>query len=195
MSEVEAQQSAGADVLSVRRVEGVAEPVIPGPEVVDVRGPEGVVVGEVGRVRGEEDLTSTLPPAQSPPAFGSNSDIDRPVLVVLRVAVLVHCVRGGAVGVGCGVRSDDWRQCIPTQTFLFIYEGEHAGLVGINRLLRSEAGEPGGLPGGEINEVEGLIPCPDISLNSGFNLIKSGVTLEHLHLQDLFECVVGADCH
>ena len=102
MSEVEAQQSAGADVLSVRRVEGVAEPVVPGPEVVDVRGPEGVVVGEVGRVRGEEDLTCTLTPAQSPLALRPNSDVDRPVLVVLRVAVLVHRVRGGAVGVGCG---------------------------------------------------------------------------------------------
>ena len=60
MSEVEAQQSAGADVLSVRRVEGVAEPVVPGPQVVDISGPPLVVQGQVGRVGGCEDLTWTV---------------------------------------------------------------------------------------------------------------------------------------
>ena len=100
MPQVESQQSAGADVLSVRGMKCVTEAVVPGPQVVDVCGPPGLVVGEVGGVRGPEDLTLTLRPAQSPLALGSNSNVDGPVLVVLRVAVLVHRVHRGAVQVG-----------------------------------------------------------------------------------------------
>ena len=61
------------------------------------------------------------------------------------------------------VTSDNWRFC--DLTFVLIDEGKHAGLVGINGLLRSETREPGGLPGGKVKEVERLIPLPDILLD------------------------------
>ena len=47
MSEVEAQHTTRADILGVWGMEGVTETVIPSPEVVDVRGPPLLMVGQV----------------------------------------------------------------------------------------------------------------------------------------------------
>ena len=47
MSEVNSQDAARADILSVRGVESVTEAVVPSPQVVDVRGPPLIVVRQV----------------------------------------------------------------------------------------------------------------------------------------------------
>ena len=62
MSEVEAEHTTRADILRVRGVESVTEPVIPSPQVVDIRGPPLLIVCQVGGTGGQEDLASTVPP-------------------------------------------------------------------------------------------------------------------------------------
>ena len=69
--EVEAEHPARADLLCVRGVEGVTETVVPSPEVVDVRGPPLLIVGQVGGTGGMEDLPGTIPPTQTPPVDSS----------------------------------------------------------------------------------------------------------------------------
>ena len=97
MSEVEAQHTTRADILGVWGMEGVTETVIPSPEVVDVRGPPLLMVGQVWRTGGMEDLSRTVLPTQTPPV--PTSDIDSPILIILRETIRVNCVRKGAISV------------------------------------------------------------------------------------------------
>ena len=132
MAQVDSQQAARADVLSVGGVEGVTEAVVPGPQVVDVGGPPLLLVRQVGGVGGKEHLAFTFLPAQPPPPLGCVSDIHRLVVVFLRIAVLVHRVHCGAVEVGLEevtFLSENWKLF---QTFVFVNKGKHAGLVWVD---------------------------------------------------------------
>ena len=97
MSEVEAEHPARADVLGVRGVESVTEPVIPSPQVVDIRRPKLLEVGQVGGTGGMEDLPSAVPPTQTPPV--PVSDIDSPILIILGKTIRVNRVRKGAISI------------------------------------------------------------------------------------------------
>ena len=97
MSEVNTQQTTGADILGVWGVEGVTEAVIPRPQVVDVRGPPGIILGQVGGTGGMEHLPSTVPPTQTPLVLVS--DFDSPILIILRITIQVNRVRKGTISI------------------------------------------------------------------------------------------------
>ena len=97
MSEVNTQQTTGADILGVRGVEGVTEAVIPRPQVVDVRGPPGIIPRQVGGTGGMENLPSTVPPTQTPLVLVS--DFDSPILIILRITIQVNRVRKGTISI------------------------------------------------------------------------------------------------
>ena len=95
MTKVETQHTTRAHILSVRGVEGVTEPVIPSPHVVDVCRPELLRVGQVCWTGGMEDLPGTLRPTQTPPVV----DIYSPVPVILHTAVRINRVNKAAIPV------------------------------------------------------------------------------------------------
>lgn len=97
MSEVNSQDAARADILSVRGVESVTEAVVPSPQVVDVRGPPLIVVRQVWWTGGMEDLTIAAPSTETPLVLVS--DIDCSILIILRIAIQVNRVRLSTISI------------------------------------------------------------------------------------------------
>ena len=95
MSEVNTQETTGADILGVWGMEGMTEAVIPRPQVVDVRGPPGIILRQVGGTGGMENLPSTVRPTQTPLVLVS--DLDSPILIILRITIQVNRVRKGTI--------------------------------------------------------------------------------------------------